>query len=210
MASFTIQNSGVLWQQNVAGLTVPDTVVIWQFTGKPGNIRSQNQYSNNTGYSMFCRSNGKYLTWKKVPLGINLDYITDAGVKKTHFRLPDNQEREILTGEPFALGIGGGEAFLGYAERDIGINLKWYESPQGKYEWRMFGSNGEIGKPIPTGSLVAIANEKVKPDPDFFIYLDRQPPGVADVGWTTSPEFWDQVLDAAGKAAVAAAKAALL
>jgi hypothetical protein len=75
--------------------------------------------SNNTGYYMFCRTNNNYLTWKKVPVGINLAFITDPGVKKTHLKLPDNQERDILTGEPFALGIGGGEAFLRYAHRTV-------------------------------------------------------------------------------------------
>jgi hypothetical protein len=191
-------------------MEIPESVLMWQFGGKPGNISSQNHYANYTGYNMFCRANNKYLTWKEVPLGINLDYITDPEIKRIHFRLPDNQEREILTGEPFALGIGGGEAFLGYHHRTVGINLEWYENPKDKYQWKMFGADGELRKPIASDSVVAISNQAVEPAPDFFIYLDRKVPGTADVGWTTSPEFWDQVLDEAQKVGVTAVKGWLL
>lgn len=170
-------------------MTIPDNVLHWQFSGKSGNIRSQNSYSSNTGYNMFCRANNSYLTWKKRPLGINLDYISDSNVKKTHFRLPDNQEREILTGELFALGIGGGEAFLRYAHRTVGINLKWETSPGSCFQWKMFGPDGQSGKSIAPDTPIAIVNQNVEPAPDFFIYLDRQPGGVADVGWTTSQNF---------------------
>jgi hypothetical protein len=37
--------------------------------------------------------------------------------------------------------------------------------------------------------VVAVLNVNVKPTPDFLVYLDRHP-GVADVGWTTSPNWW--------------------
>jgi hypothetical protein len=159
---------------------------------------------------MFCRANNQYLTWGKVPLGLNMIYTSDPAVKKTHFRLPDNQEREILTGELFALGIGGGEAFLRYAERTIGINLEWENDPKKCFEWKILGLDGRSGKPIATGSPVAIVNKNVKPDPDFFIYLDRGPGGGADIGWTTSSELWDKVLDFAAKKLITEAKEAFL
>lgn len=191
----------------MSNINVPENVKIWKLGGKAGNISSQNSYSNNTGYNLFCQSNSKYLTWKKVPIGINLDYISDASVKKTHFRLPDGQEREILSGELVAFGIGGGEAFLSYAHRTLGINLEWKQNPV--YQWRIFGSNSQLGTPIATDSLVAIVNDKVEPQPDFMIYLDR-PRGMADVGWTTSPEFFNKIGNAAEKIAIEAAKKAVM
>jgi hypothetical protein len=92
--------------------------------------------------------------------------------------------------------------FSGTHIEPFGINLEWTNNPV--YEWRIFRADGEKGKPIPTDSPVAIANDKVEPEADFLIYFDR--PVGADVGWTTSPTFWDTVLDEAGKKAVAAAK----
>lgn len=174
---------------------IPKEVVVWKIAGKSdGVLVAQNTYSNNRGYFMYCRTNGKYLIWDKQPLGINLDWTRDATVTKTHFRLPDGKERAILTGEKFALGIGGGEAFLGYAHRASGINLNWFKDPV--YEWSMFDSSGEVGREIrqvKRAGDVAIFNLKAEP-PDFLVYFDRLP-GQADVGWTTSPEFWDKVLD---------------
>jgi hypothetical protein len=102
--------------------------------------------------------------------------------------------------------VGGSPSFLRYAHRTVGINLEYQGSPA--FEWLIYGSNGEKGQPVPTGSPVAIINSKVEPDPDFLIYLDR--PAGADVGWTTSPGFWDQVGDVATKAAITALKKALL
>ena len=190
----------------MANLEIPEKVKIWKLGGKTGNIVSQNNYSDNTGYNLFCQSNNKYLTWKKVPVGINLDFVSDAAVKKTHFRLPDGQVREIKSGELVAFGIGGGEAFLKYAHRTLGINLKWKQEPI--YQWRIFGANSQLGTPIAADSPVAIVNDKVEPSPDFLIYFDR-PPGMADVGWTTSPDFFNKIVSAAEKVAIEAAKTGL-
>jgi hypothetical protein len=191
----------------MSNIEIPESVKIWKFGGKNGNLRSQNNYTDNSGYNLFCRINNKYLSWKKVPLGINLDFIADANVKKIHFRLPDGKERDILSGEPVAFGIGGGEAFLQYARRSAGINLEWSKTPV--YQWRIFKSDGQTGVPITADSFAAIVNNKVEPAPDFFIYLDR-PPGMADVGWTTSPEFWNKIGNAATKAGIELAKKKLL
>lgn len=173
--------------QNASGTPVPPSVLVWQFGGKPGNLTAQNQYTLNSGYNMFCQTNNKYLTYGKQPVGFNVVYTTDYRLCKTHFRLPDGQQRPILTGEPVALGIGGGDAFLYYSHRTAGINLKWSGPP--KHEWRIYGPTGEQGQPIPTGSPVAVLNVNVEPGPDFLVYLDRHP-GVADIGWTTSPNWW--------------------
>jgi hypothetical protein len=171
---------------------IPENVVVWQFGGKAGNVRSQNEYSTaelGNGYNMLCRTNNQYLTHQKTDVGINLGYTTNQNEHKIRFRLCDGQERDILTGERVALGIGGGDAFLRYAHRTVGINLEWAGDPV--CEWLIFDATGEKGKPIPTGSWVAIINEKVEPAADFLVYLDR--PGgednVAHVGWTTSPDW---------------------
>lgn len=184
--------------------TIPNEVLSWKFGGKSGNVRSQNTYTTNTGYSLQCISNNQYLSWGKQNLGINLVFMTKETDKKIHFVLPDNQEREILTGEAVALGIGGGDAFLRYAERSVGINLEWTSNPS--YEWRLFDASGETGKRIATGALTAIGNANVKPSADFMIYLER--PG-ADIGWTTSPGWIDRISGAA-KLSIEAAKVAIL
>src|SRR5262249_30964020 len=95
-------------------INIPSDVLIWKFGGKSGNVRAQNTYANNSGYSLFCQANGSYLTYKKQLVGLNVGY-EDTGLEhKIWLRLPDNQERDILTGEPFAFAIGGAEAFLTY------------------------------------------------------------------------------------------------
>jgi hypothetical protein len=189
----------------MANIEVPEKVKIWKIGSGTANVVSTTKYVDNKGYNLFCQANGKYLTWKKVPIGINLDFINDASVRKTHFQVPDGTNRPILSGESIALGIGGGDAFLEYDKRTLGINLSWSDNPE--YEWRIFGSNSQIGTPIKQNSLVAIFNDKVKPDPDFLIYFDRAR-GMADVGWTSSPDFWNKIQNAAEKIAIEGAKKA--
>ncbi|MGY1823736.1 hypothetical protein [Geodermatophilus sp. SYSU D00079] len=166
---------------------LPAPVLIWQFGGKPGNLTAQNSYTAHSGYNLFCQPKGAFLTYGEQPAGINLAFTTNPQERKVHLRLPDGQEREVLTGEPVSFGIGGGDAFLHYAERTAGINLKWSGSP--RPEWLVWGATGEPGRPIPTGTPVALLNVNVKPAADFLVHLDRHP-GVADVGWTTSPNWW--------------------
>lgn len=190
----------------MSNLEIPDSVRIWKIGKDAANIQSWNDYTDNQGYSLFCKRNGEYLTWEKVPIGINLGFTSNSNVNKTHFRLPDGTERDNLSGEPVAFGIGGGEAFLKYASRDAGINLNWNKQPV--FEWRIFGSNGQLGTPIQENSFVAIVNESVKPTPDFFIHFGR-PPGMADVGWTTSPGFWESAIAFADKHKIEIAKAAI-
>ena len=170
------------------GRDIPTDVVIWSFGGKKGNVKSQNSYStagSGNGYNLHCRANGQFLTYHKTNVGINLGYTSNAKERKIHLRLPDGKERALLAGEKVALGIGGGDAFLKYAHRTAGINLTWAASPS--FEWRVYAPTVDKGQPIPTGSVVAIINEKVEPDADFMVYLDR--PVGADVGWTTSTDW---------------------
>ena len=194
----------------MTSIDVPETVRVWKIGVDQANVRSWNNYTNNQGYNLFNMTNGMNLTWGNQTFGINLVYKSQ-GDNKTHFRLPDGQEREILSGESVALGIGGSPAFLYYAERDTGINLKWAEQPEGKFEWRIFGADSELGKPIPENTPVALLNEKVqqegRPDPDFLINVNRLKG--TDIGWTSSKGFWDHVASFAEKAAVDAAKAAV-
>jgi hypothetical protein len=173
--------------------TIPNEVLSWKFGGKSGNVCSQNSYETNTGYSLQCVSNNEYLSWGKQNLGINLVFMSQETDKKIHFVLPDNQERAILTGEAVAFGIGGGDSFLAYAERSVGINLEWRSEPS--YEWRLFDASGEKGKLVPTGAQIAMINVNVKPEADFMIYLER--PG-ADVGWTSSPGWIDRIIEVGG------------
>jgi hypothetical protein len=72
-------------------IEVPDTVRVWKIGVDQANVRSWNNYTNNQGYSLFCTTNKRYLTWVKVPIGVNLDFKSQ-GDNKTHFRLPDGQE----------------------------------------------------------------------------------------------------------------------
>jgi hypothetical protein len=184
-------------------MDIPDKVRQWKLGPAGGNVMSWNNYQHNNGAYLMNTETNNYLTYKEVPLGINLGFIANQEYK-THFRLPDGTERDILSGELVALGIGGGKAFLQYAHRDFGVNLEWVQNPN--FQWRIFGPTE--GAPIPYDAPVAIVNDKVEPAPDFFIHFDR-PPGMADVGWTTSPGFWDSVEDVAVQVGIKAAKAAI-
>jgi hypothetical protein len=94
-------------------------------------------------------------------------------------------------------------SFLYYKEQHFGINLAYSEKPE--FEWRIFGADTELGKPIPQNTAIALLNDKVKPSADFLIKFHR-PAGGTDIGWTTSPGFWDQVGNFAEKHAVDAVK----
>jgi hypothetical protein len=193
--------SQVVFEESEMTTEIPEIVKLWKIGGGSGKVSAINHYTDNHGHNLFCTKNSKYLSWKKMPLGINLDFISDAAVKKVHFKLPDGKERPILSGEPVAFGIGGGEAFLQYADRDVGVNLKWNAKPV--FEWKLY--SGSAGSPITYGAPLAIANIKVKPSADFLIYFDR-PAGMADIGWTTSPQFWNTVANVGIKAGIEAAK----
>lgn len=172
-------------------MNIPNEVVIWQFGGQTGNVHSQSTYTNSSGYNLFCTSNKEYLSYGKEALGINIVWTNNAAERKIHFVLPDKRERPLLTGEPISFGIGGGDAFLYYTSRTFGINLSWDDDPH--FEWKICGADGKAGVPVVSGQKYAIINSKVKPNPDFFIYLDRVP-GQADIGWTSSPNWPGKIL----------------
>ena len=58
----------------MANIDVPEAVRVWKIGVDPANVLSWNNYTDNQGYHLFCITNGEYLTWEKVPLGINLGY----------------------------------------------------------------------------------------------------------------------------------------
>ena len=186
---------------------IPAEVVIWQFGGKSGAVRAQNGYTTNSGHNLYCSANKQYLTYGKTLVGINLDWIKSAAEKKIHFRVPDGSERQLTTGEPVALGVGGGDAFLYYTSRTSGINLAWSAKP--RFEWVIIAADGRKGVPVDEGQTYAILNLKVQPDADFLVYLDRVP-GQADIGWTTSPNWPGKVLGGIDKYKGAAAAVAAL
>ena len=188
----------------MANIVVPETVRVWKIGVDQANVRSWNHYTNNQGYNLFCTMNGKFLTYVNVNFGFNAGFKAQ-GDNKTHFRLPDGQEREILSGESVALGIGGKPSFVKYAHRTVGPNLQYVNDPV--YEWRIFGADSELGRPIPENTPVALVNDKVEPTPDFLVYFKR--PAGADIGWTSSQGWWDQIVDWAEKNAVEAAIAAI-
>ena len=167
-------------------MKIPEEVLLWKFGAKSGNLKSENHYINNEGFSLYCKTVKKFLIWKQGMIGINLAY-SSATQNKVHFHLPDNKERDILTGEPVSLAIGMGEAFLRYGKQRVGINLRWTSEPGD--EWRIYDESGEKGKTIVTGKYYALANIKVKPDPDFLVHLEKHMPKVVDLGWTTSPTW---------------------
>ena len=127
------------------------------------------------------------MTWGKRTHGINLVWTKDPNQKKIHFRNIHSTEKEIISGEVVALGIGGGDAFLYYAERPVGINLKWSKSP--KFEWIIYNSSGVAGEKINTDTWVAIINTRLSPEPDFLVHHVR-PAGI-NIGWTSSPGWLD-------------------
>lgn len=183
-------------------MEIPHEVLVWTFGGMDGALRSTNHYQNNMGYNLHCATNNKYLTWQTGMLSINLEYSASPQ-NKYHFSLPDGSEREIRSGEPVAMAIGGGEAYLYYGEQTVGINLKWAQKPQ--FEWRILGP-GDLGEPIQVGSPCALVNVKVRPDPDFMVFLEKHMPKVVDLGWTTSPTWCESYGGAAIKAAETAMK----
>jgi hypothetical protein len=185
----------------MASIVVPDAVKVWKIgDNQAANVRSMNNYTANTpnGYNLFCTMNKMYATYVKDnnPLAVNLGFVA-RGDRKTHFRLPDGQERDILSGELVALGIGGKPSFLAYEHQKVSINLAYKNNPV--YEWRIFGAGNELGTPIRQNTQVALVNDKVEPHPDFLIHLKRPGP---DFGWTSSPSVWGVIFDWALKAGV--------
>jgi len=207
----TAHNFVKMDKPSAPAIEIPDAVKVWQIGQDAANIRSWNNYQNNRGYSLFCRTNGNFLTWVEVPIGINLNYVGENEVvargRKIHFRLPDGRERDILSGESVAFGIGMGEAFLKYEERPLGINLKWSADPV--FQWRIVGP-GAFGTPIPENTPVAIVNDKVGAGPDFLVYFNREPGTGSDVGWMSSKSYWDQFGALVDKHKADIAKAAIV
>jgi hypothetical protein len=163
----------------------------WRLADFSGSLRSTNKYVGGQGASLFCKVNSRYLTFVD-ETGVNAGFKSN-GDRKTHFRLPDGQEREIRTGDVIAFGIGGDPSFLYYRSQPIGINLDYSSKPV--FQWTIMDASGEAGRPITAGIDIALANNNVdiggSKATDFLVYLER--PG-GDIGWTTSPPWTSTIL----------------
>ena len=88
----------------MTSIDVPAEVRVWKIGVDQANVQSWNHYTNNQGYNLFCTTTGKFLTYVDVNFGFNAGFKAQ-GDNKTHFRLPDGQEREILSGESVGSGL---------------------------------------------------------------------------------------------------------
>jgi hypothetical protein len=176
-------------------ITVPPEVVVWTLNGRSGPITTQNNYSTNQGYNLFCETNREYVTWGKRTHGINMVWTSDPNLRKIHFRRQVG-EGEIRTGDVLAFGLGGDPAFLYYKKRPVGVNLDWSSSP--RFEWKIISSSGNSGEMLQPGQKMAIFNMNADP-PDFLVYHER-PLGI-NIGWTTSPNWRQRFGELVWKAA---------
>ncbi len=171
-------------------IDIPSEVIQWKFGGATGNLRSNAHYQNNKGLSLHNETKGSYLNYKD-EIGMDLGFGS-AEQKKYHLHIPDGSEREIRCGEPISLANGGGRSHIHYYHTAVGINLGWSVAPH--FEWQVFAAGVKSGAPIPAGSRCALFNLKVEPKPDWLIHFKR--PG-GDIGWTTSPHWYDALTDQA-------------
>ena len=193
----------------MANVQFAQELLQWKVMDFAGNLKAHNKYVGGKGLDLFCKKNSRYLTYIK-DTGVNLGFST-KGDNKVTFRLADGAEREILTGDVVAFGIGGDPTYLAYDPQPVGINLEYRSSPA--YEWIIMDSTGQGGRPIRANSDIALANNKVdiggSKAIDFLVYKQRLG---ADLAWTTSPDWketiWGKVkeqgLKLAEKAVVAA------
>ncbi len=104
-----------------------------------------------------------------------------------------------------ALANGTGDSWLHYAERPVGINLKW--SAQPVFEWTVLG--GTAGEPVPRGKYLALYNQKIRL---YFVYFPRDV-GV-HIGWSDSrtwlEQLGDKFVDLIGEYGQAAVEKAIL
>ena len=179
----------------------------WKLMDFSANLRSTKKYIGGKGVDLFCKKNSKYLTFVD-ERGVNVGF-TSSGDNKVFFQLADGTQRDILTGDLVAFGIGGNPSFLTYSSQMIGINLSYRSSPA--FEWVIMDATGQGGRPIAPGMDVAISNNKVDiggaKAVDFLVYMER--PG-GDIAWTTSPHWRDDILGMAKDAGRKLAEKAVL
>jgi hypothetical protein len=127
--------------------------------------------------------------------GINLGFSDNAepstAKKVVHWEFVNRNRTPVKYGEPVALRCK--DSYLHYGKRDVGINLKWSDSPV--HQWWLYG--GRPGTPVKTRDWVCIWNmhgEYGEP----LIYFQRTIGG--NIGWPSSKTLLEQGLDWAKEA----------
>jgi hypothetical protein len=143
-------------------------------------------------YNLKNQRTRRFLQWEHQTFGINLGWTDNAspetarGVSRWFLARKTADQTPLRYGELLALGNGGSPSFLRYANRTVGINLDWSNTPV--FEWKILG--GPIGRRVSSGQWVAIYNKKAG---DCLIHFDRTVGG--DIGWPSSQTWTDQLGD---------------
>ncbi|WP_433295571.1 hypothetical protein ACQP2F_36155 [Actinoplanes sp. CA-030573] len=165
---------------------------------RPGNVLPKRRFEDypDRSYNLKGLKPRKFLQYEEQQFGINLGWTDDAEpatarrVARWFLARPGTANGPLLYGEPVALANGKDPSFLRYKTRQFGINLDWSHDPV--FEWKVAG--GKAGQPVHTADNVAIYNSRVDVEGghgDFFVHFQRQIG--ANIGWTTSPSWFDQL-----------------
>ena len=175
---------------------VVDYLEQWRFdpNNPPHPLVPKAQFSGpaDRNYNLKNSRTRKFLQWEEQTFGINLGWTDNAepatAVKVARWFLarPGTSATPVRYGELVAPGYGISPSFIKYEERTVGINLGWSDSPV--FEWKLLG--GPIGRPVSSGDLLAIYNQRAG---DCLIYFDRTVGG--DIGWPSSQTWTDQLGD---------------
>ena len=168
--------------------------------GKAGPVLPKDKFSVHPerNFSVKGSRPRKFLQHENQTFGINLGWTdnaspaTEAKVSRWFVDRPGTDTAPIRYGETVALANGGSPSFLRYAERTVGINLEWSETPV--FEWKLLG--GRVGTPVNAKNPVAIYNARAgsagSPG-NFLIHFDRNVGG--DIGWPDSKRWESQIVD---------------
>jgi hypothetical protein len=181
--------------------TVIDLFQQWALGGptKTGPILTKSRFEgpSDRSYNLKNRRLRKFLQHEHQQVGINLGWTDDAEpetakkVARWFFTRSGTDDEPVKYGETIAIGNGKQPSFIRYAERDVGINLDWSNSPV--YEWKLLG--GKIGQPVKAGERLVIYNEN---NGECLVYFDRTAGG--DIGWPSSKTWGDQLGDVLAEA----------
>ena len=159
---------------------------ILNLDGKTTEVRSGQRYL------LKNKRNRHFLKYKKQGTfgGINLGFTDDAepatAQKSLHWEFVNKTGTAVKYNEPVALRCK--DDYLYYGSRDVGINLKWSDSPV--FQWWLYG--GKAGTPVHTRDWFCLWNmhgELGEP----MIWFERTVGG--NIGWPSSKSWLDQGLD---------------
>jgi hypothetical protein len=143
-------------------------------------------------YNLKNQRTRTFLQWEHQTFGINLGWTDDASsetakrVSRWFLTRRTTDQTPLRYGELLALGNGGNPSFLRYADRTVGINLDWSNTPV--FEWKILG--GPIGRRVSSAHWLALYNKRAG---DCLIHFDRTVGG--DIGWPSSQTWTDQLGD---------------